>query len=123
MVKFQIQLSYTTGDSFKSWREEETLEYEWENIEIVKENLKRIKEHYLWYKNHDKNWKKTLPDFCKKTPRAYSDSIYDYIILLESDNGLDHSVYPFWCGYFETLHHAKIIIKEDESNDLIIYMH
>ena len=41
-MKYQIKLSYTTGNSFGSEEREELLEYVWENIEIARENLKRI---------------------------------------------------------------------------------
>ena len=124
MSIYQIKLNYTTGDSFKTVQEESILEYEWKNLEVAKENLKRIKEHYLWYMRYDKNWQKTMPSFCKRRPNAISYSIYDISLELKSDNeDLPYLVYPFWTGYFEHLHWAEIVLKEEEDNDLKVYMH
>lgn len=123
MSIYQIRLNYTTGDSFRSHEEESTLEYEWKDLEIAKENLQRIKKHYKWFLDDNykrDSWKKTMPDFCVKSS-TYGSSKYDYSILLKSEGESDYQVYPFWCGYFEHLHYAEIIIKEDD--ELKFYVH
>lgn len=72
-MEYKIEIYYSTGNSFGSHNETETLELTWQNIDIAKENLVRIKEHYEMYeelnntynnrdrlnilnKNKDKEW-------------------------------------------------------------------
>jgi len=48
-MKYKIEISYQTGNSFGIQDETEILG-EWENLDIAKENLQAIKEHYKLYK-------------------------------------------------------------------------
>ena len=50
MIKYTIDYRYRTGNSFETTYENETLECEWNDIEVVKLNLRRIKEQNLWYR-------------------------------------------------------------------------
>lgn len=52
--KYQIKYYYTTGDSYNTYDTEDTLELEYNNIDIAKANLIRIKEHYEQYKDLDR---------------------------------------------------------------------
>lgn len=49
-MKYQIQYSYSTGDSFGNEDRTSILELSWNNLDVAKKNLKAIKEHYKMYK-------------------------------------------------------------------------
>lgn len=126
MANYQIKISYQTGDSFSTEDDEKILEYQWNNLEIVRENLQRIKAHYEWYNStsndRDQKWKKTVPKFCAPhtSSKWGASSKYDYSILLLADNGKsEYQLYPFWVGYFESLHCVEIVI--DSSKDKIYF--
>lgn len=124
MPKYQIKVSYTTGDSFSSEEREALLEYTWEKLEIIRENLQRIKLHYNWYINADNHRHDALmrmtPEFCVPNDSRFKpSSVYDYSILLLTDDGITaYRLYPFWTGYFERLHFAEIVIVGDNENKI-----
>ena len=93
---YDIEIDYTTGNSFGRERETEILGNP-SSLENAKENLKRIKEHYLKYAD------------------KHSSTGEEYELELLTDHGA-RNIHPFWFGYFETLHGAKIIIDEDEMS-------
>lgn len=84
---FNIEIDYTTGDSFNSERIKTLLDIVVSDVDVAKENLKRIKLDNIEY----------LKDSSK----------YREIELL-TDEGVI-KIHPFWQGYFETLHGAMII--------------
>jgi hypothetical protein len=118
MKKYSIQVSYETGDSFSSRDEVSTIELTWNKLEVAKANLKRIEEHYRWYaeinstyrrfskkelENKEPNWHKTIKERWDTSP----------IVVLKTDDGKDFQFYAFWCGYFETLYSAEIVLSEN----------
>jgi hypothetical protein len=122
---YQIQYHYTTGDSFHSYDTSDILEVEYKNIETAKEALKRIEEHYKWYEY------KNVPSYNKKKkvkrPKWWDCSIEKgwtnmehHMINLPTDNGKDFQIFAPWCGYFETLHWAEIIVKA--GKDTKVYL-
>ncbi len=123
-MKYQIKISYRTGDTFKTEDRESCVEGFWENIHIVKQNLQRIKEHYLWYSETKEYWKyskKEMKKIIDNKPNFISDK-YDWIINLYLDDGSEYQYSTFWCGEFETLYGAKIEeVKEiDEDMEFLI---
>lgn len=48
-MKYKIEYSYRTGDSFSSNDATGILELEWNDLNVAKANLKRIQEHYKMY--------------------------------------------------------------------------
>jgi len=90
---YDIDIDYTTGSSFGSERSTEPLCNPVTSLEKAKENLKRIKKHYIECKDH--------PDFDKR-----------YELTLLTDEG-ERTISPFWIGYFETLHGARITANID----------
>lgn len=109
-MKYNIVISYSTGDSNGSHDDTQFMDGEWENKEIIKENLERIKEHYKWYEYthirfgkepvEEPNWHKGLPE---------------YSVLFKTDQGVEYMQSAYWCGYFETLYGAKAVpVKEEE---------
>jgi hypothetical protein len=123
--KWQIIISYQTGNSYGLEDREEPLDGDgWESLEIARHNLRRIKEHYEWYQWQD------MSDFQKKRnerdgkigPKkpsfAVDDDRYPWILQLLADNGNEYQINTFWCGYFETLYGAKIEYTTDD-NDMV----
>lgn len=131
MPKYKIKISYRTGNSFGSHDEEEFIDLEWEKLEVVKENLQFIKEHYKQYKelngwnrvktseqifkeNKDKEW------FVSQKRKNGESYIEESCIKFKADDEIFMQIYCFWCGYFESLQSAEIIIDVPEENDMKI---
>jgi hypothetical protein len=120
---YRIKYSYYTGNSFGSEDREDVLEFEWKDLEKVKEALQRIKEHYAWYKSIEESrssWRdvKELekPTWHKLTGN-YIDKYNEHNMLnLEMDNGNEVQFWAPWCGYFEGLYGAQIVVDGDEMS-------
>lgn len=121
MMKYQIKIKYRTGDSEGYEDAVDTLELEWENLDIAKENLQAIREHYTMYcdaelslyyskigetqqsiieSNKDKWW------FVEQYPKQ--------CIKFKADNNNIMQMSAFWTGYFETLYCAEIVTSESD---------
>lgn len=131
-MKYEIKYYYQTGNSFGSEDVESRLEMSWENLDVAKQNLQRIKEHYEMVKAIDaakweirmgkgkreditvqyenKDWFVNHKDYTTR----------ENCIILYSDSGKPWQFWCPWCGYFEHLHYAEIIIKDIENNDMKI---
>lgn len=126
-MKYRIEFDYTTGNSFGSELcENEPLDdFEWENLETAKRNLKRIKEHYKWYdemENLDrwalkKGKEKPKPPKWRKVRTQYGDK--HALLNLILDNEKEVQFYPPWCGYFETLHSARIKSEDPDMEFML----
>lgn len=105
--KYEILVRYKTGDSFKTYDNETTIELRWNNLDIAKENLKRIKAHYEWYYDHNESYRWKERDPLPKPP--YIDSKYEFRLYLKMDDGKE-MIYSAssWCGFFERLYGAEI---------------
>jgi hypothetical protein len=99
-MMYDIEIDYTTGNSFGRNRETDLLMVPVSSLEMAKENLGRIKKHYA--DHHDS------PDYGKR-----------YQLTLLTDNG-EHTISPFWIGYFETLHGAKIVTGGDSDMEFTL---
>lgn len=122
MIKYTIDYSYKTGDSFNTYIENETLECSWTDFDVIKENLKRIKEQYEWYKYNNRHRFSDDPIIKRPSwlPPKSELGRYEnekYILILKMDNGNDWKISAPWCGYFEKLLSAKIVM---DDNDLEI---
>lgn len=121
---YKIKVFYETGDSFGRNDTHTILEPEWKNLDVVKENLKRIKTHYKIYERLDRNysWRKEEQFDEKKLPDyVVYDKKNNWLNLkLLLDNGNEMQIYTGWCGYFEQLYGADIIIEKDEEMSFTI---
>lgn len=124
-MKYRIKYYYGTGDSFGTEDTSSIFEDEWENLEIAKANLKRIKEHYDFYKiapkigsHYEKFFSEKEIKIAKEAPLKdwYVSSLRHEIPLLKfsSDNGKFYQLFAPWCGYFEHLFSAEIIISDKD---------
>lgn len=110
---FTINIEYTTGDSFKSYKTEDTISLVWKDKELARKALKAIQAHYE-FSNASDAWGITPRERSAIKERARNEYWYckdypDYNIMVEMDDGTFRSMNAFWCGYFETLHTAEVI--------------
>lgn len=129
MGKYTININYDTGDSFNQYpNQEETISLEWDNLDIAKENLISIKEHYNLYRASNSFYRKDL----EKYQEEYKDRewrVGDYntfensnSIKLKADNGNYMTLHCFWCGYFESLNYAEVILVNKQDDDMRVYI-
>lgn len=110
---WEINISYTTGNSFGSEDTEDLVGYSWNNLEDAKEALAYIKEHYAAQQGLSCRDKEFIEKYGRK---VWCDKEYPTVCLLVPDNdGGQHRISAFWCGYFESLQSASIITEEDTS--------
>jgi hypothetical protein len=116
---YRIKHSYRTGDSFHSEDMEEMLEFEWTDLEACKDALQRIREHYKWYESVTSS-SRFSPE-PEDRPQWHIDELnvkgmdkasIPYMIVFKSDKGKLFQFYAPWCGYFETLYGAEIVLDE-----------
>jgi hypothetical protein len=124
----------------------DNLEIAKENLQYINEHYKQYEEcnsysfrkskskDEIYESNKDKDWfvgeikYRTIADKCcisneyyennKELCEPFYDDFYaENCIKLKADNGNFMQMSCFWCGYFETLHSAEIII---DNNDMKI---
>lgn len=115
-MEFVINVTYTDGDSFRSYTDHETLDYNWTNESVVAKNMIAIKEHYEAYmaENDYFHRDKKNDDFKKKwwyvkPTEKYSEVSYG-LNLMKNDGTLFYYHCP-WCGYFAHLKEIEMGIK------------
>lgn len=153
-MKYKIEYSYRTGDSFNSNDAEGLLELEWNDLNVAKENLKRIQDHYKMYdalnsyfdkrtnqeiiKSFEGNdWlvsDKKMAAFKSETEwwcidenritacenkgykirEVYDETMAENCIILYTDEGKPWQIWAPWCGHFETLYGAEIIVDNSD---------
>ena len=121
-MEYKIRVEYSTGDSFRTYKTHEDVDYDWKNEDIVKENAKAIIAHYKAYESVHNSWSNKKPDIenIKKQwwynePSFKGDTI-DAGMLLKLDDGTTVKYCCDWCGFFETLHSVEVKVK-----DFILY--
>lgn len=113
-MPYQIKVEYETGNSFGREDTSVVLEMKWKTLGFAKTALQRIREHYEWYSYHDRRrtfgvkkpplepeWHKGL-----KSPES---------LLLVLDNGEVVKFWAPWCGFFERLYGASIVLPEEDG--------
>lgn len=121
MTKYKIRAYYSTGNSFGSHDETETLDFEWDSLELAKENLQRLTEHYKYYVELNKytnKTKKEISDSVKDKDWFNNEKYYETSLYL-LNNKREKFLFStgMYCGYFESLHSLEIVINDD---DLIV---
>lgn len=134
MKNYSIEIDYTHGDSFNSERSKLVLEESW-NLETAKINIQRIKEHYQAYNNRNgfvscmlKNHEDKLLEEIKSKPWYVSQDDIDYKCYYNPWESnvklLDNNGSPYvyntstWMGCFEILHGARIVLIDDNEDDM-----
>ena len=102
-IWFDIEIEYETGNSFNTETRFEMLCNPVSTIDMAIDNLKRIQKHYKECADN--------PNFGKH-----------YSLVLLTDHG-ERTISPFWIGYFEKLHNAKIVIDMTDNKDLSFDMY
>ena len=126
---FTIEVTYQTGDSFNSYEETHEIGLMWNNIELANEALSDLSEHYKLFQEREGYGRTTTnEDIYKRAKKCrwyqptHDRSVYDnendwsYVgCMVEMDDGSYKDIPTNdWCGYFETLRSAKIIIQSHE---------
>lgn len=108
---FKIKYRYKTGNSFHTYIEKDILEFDFEDIKYAQESLQRIKEHYEWYYSKHNSFRneKKKPKWLKK------DLEYDQCINIRINEDTEIQFWTPWCGYFEKLLEAEIIVDNKIS--------
>lgn len=124
---YTIEIEYTTGSSFHSETCKEVIGPVWRNLEVAQQALKYIEEHYKLYQQRDRVYRsheadqlfkqaQSKPWFKNCSDKEYINVTYWYpCFALPTDDGGWIDTHVFWCGYFETMHSAEIVMHEDPS--------
>jgi hypothetical protein len=110
-MKYTINIEYTTGDSFHTEETEQTVELEWENVEIAKKAMKRIQEHNEWANDNGFGLDIPRPSW-HKTNCEDDEWNLKYVINLPLDDGTEQQLHCFWSGYFENVNALEVIAVE-----------
>lgn len=126
-MKYKIKYDYQTGDSFGSSDETGFLELTWTNLDVAKANLNRIKEHYDQYKLLESYIKRAEPQTVLsensskdwfvsegKKKDQFDEYYSTHCLILYTDDGKQFQLHAPWCGYFEGLHSAEIIVDPSD---------
>lgn len=114
---YTIEINYNTGNSLSHQSGlTDTIDLNWNNLDVVKENCKRIIEHYKWYKGEADSLFDTVehPEWLNKDIKEY-----DMSLNLKLDNGTEQQIWSFWCGYFDSLNSLRIVL---DRKDLEFYV-
>lgn len=114
---YTIKVSYYTGNSFNTYDTEQTVGLLWENKELARKALRAIKEHYSAYEKGDNHY--------GENPTLVGNAWYDnlkekkdwvFSLACELDDGSYRNISCNWCGYFEGLQRAEIIVDGDDED-------
>lgn len=103
----RIEIKYETGDSLGTSVETDSIELEWESLEMACKCLDRIKNHYEFYKKYGDCYSEPA---CNLPSGVVWNGKYGKAMLeLVTDKGEPYLYDPFWTGYFEKLLKASIV--------------
>lgn len=121
-MRYTIEVSYKTGDTFQSYDTSHELGISWENLDMAKEALRRIKEQYEVETDneHAERWGRFYPEAKFRDPKDfkwYSPKYPEVSIMLPLDDGTEHCHGTPWRGYFEHLYGAEIVPVNDTKEE------
>lgn len=121
MTKLTIEIHYSTGNSFGRYEETEQIGWEFDTLDEAKQALQCIKEHHKFY--HELNSYEARRNGGRQAVKdRYKDRVwYDHEYPEHRFKFGDRCISTFWTGYFETLHHAKIVFVEKHLDPHIYY--
>ena len=124
MAKYKIKITYDTGSTFQQEHGvERILDIEFDTIEEAEDAVRDIEAHYETYLNMDKfgalhmsekekrkMYKEAFakPWFYVDGEERKQDDYWRWQILLGKER---KSVHVFWCGYFENLVGAEVVVE------------
>jgi hypothetical protein len=115
---YDIEITYSTGNSFSTYKTQDLVDIPMANLEIAKENLQRIKQHWKIYRS--KSAYSSHPGiFETKYPHFYIQET-DGIVLMVDGCKIHEIQHPFWTGYFETLISAKIVQLDKDEMEFFV---
>lgn len=132
---YTIEVTYQTGDSFNSYEETNTIGLVWEDKQLARKALAAIKEHYTLYSEQESySRNKNIQEIRDKAMSSEwylkaiegstdkwtkSPEYWQYNCAVEMDDGSYRNIPTnMWCGYFESLHTAKIVNESDDEDEV-----
>lgn len=130
---YTIEIEYSTGNSYGTHQETDSVEFVWETLDDAKEALRRIKEHheyytriraagrYAGYHGSTDTQESLLAEAKTKPWYVHSDysskGMCDFSLIVPTSDPEHDRLSVFWIGYFETLHGARIVAvnKDDDG--------
>jgi hypothetical protein len=119
-MRYAIKIHYQTGDSFGSEDTTGEVGCSWTDIDKAKEALQAISEHYRARNDFSRVMSSGEEKFFKelKAKKWFDTSkdsrwMWQHCLHVEKDDGTLQQISAFWCGYFERLHSAEIIVDGD----------
>ena len=127
---YTIKIKYETGNSFGHHTEESEVDYIWDTIELAREALQNIQAHYKHYRECDKSSSIGVysPDsmhphteswfLTKELNRnSHSNGSWAFSVGVPNKEGTGYTyISSFWCGYFERLLEASVVMVDDTNN-------
>ena len=120
MAKYEIEVEYTTGNSFNSHRTMDTVGWVFDTREEARDMLQRIKAHHEMIEALD-DFKARRNGGRQAVLDKYKDKVWFSEVCPDSRILFaDRHISTFWTGYFETIHNAKIVLARTggENSDL-----
>lgn len=133
---YTIRVRYQTGNSFGSHDEENNIGLCWDSIELARKALAALEEHYKIYSDIDgcsyrsRNEvdalrKKAMNTYWYKQAIAQSTDdwskrpdAWHINCAVEMDNGEFRNIpTSMWCGHFERLREAFIVLDNEENSE------
>ena len=128
---YTIEVNYGTGNSFGSEDVTENVNLVWASKDLARKALKCLSEHYKVYSSSGysrlsrEQQQKQLSQYSWYKPDLLSyQSVWEFSCFVELDDGSFRTLnVSSWCGYFETLYSAKVVLYsgEDEDEDKVIF--
>ena len=118
-AKWELEITYTTGDSEKSYREVECLAISWRSKELAKQAMKEILLFKKMGNSLDHQNKQTLEvcfDWMVFSEDGY---LLSNQMQFEMDDGSRKALYAFWqedvFTYLEKMRIVKIEVEEEDD--------
>ncbi len=131
---YTIEVHYTTGNSFNSEETTDQIGLQWEDKQLARKALQSLREHYVLYEDKESfrsrnsreeiaikamahDWYKI--GIAQEKEKYYKNSSYwHYYCAVLMDDGVYRNLpVGIWCGYFETLHWARIVTVENAEDE------
>lgn len=133
---YSIEVTYTTGNSFHSEEETTQIGLVWTNKELARKALKSLREHYeLYYDQESYSSRNNIQDIrnkalitewykkgieSEKNKHYFNDpSYWHFYCGVEMDDGSWRNLpTTIWCGYFQQLHNARIVVESSDEDEV-----
>lgn len=115
---YTILVKYQSGDSFGTDEREEEIGYSFETREEARIVLGYIREHYEMYQDINGYITPQIKENKLKTYRLrpWFNTDEDSMYYEHTIKYKDRTISCYWCGYFDKLHSAHVILDSPEDD-------